>query len=90
MSEAKNDGGPAFPVQTQSVQERGVLTHETVGGLSMRDYFAIKALQGLLACNNDDDYEEETQKRNDYAAYCDNFAESAYDMADAMLRARQK
>lgn len=35
---AKNDGGPAFPLQDESF-----------GGMSLRDYFAAAALQGWMA-----------------------------------------
>ena len=46
-------------------------------GMSLRDYFAAKTLQGLLS------------NRNAEAAI-DEFAEKSYRMADAMLKARQK
>ena len=36
----KKDGGPAFPSDEQE---------NYTGGMSLRDYFAGKALQGLLA-----------------------------------------
>ena len=58
-------------------------------GMDLRDYFAAKALQGLLACETNYDYDEETLKRNDYSEYCKIFAESAYNMADAMMEARK-
>jgi hypothetical protein len=79
MAQEINDGGPAFPRDHM---------YEGHNGMTLRDYFAAKALMGLLSCNVDQDYDEETLKRENYAAYCDNWAESAYDMADAMLRAR--
>lgn len=42
-----NDGGPAFP--TDNEQQVG---HNTwhYQGMTLRDYFAAAALQGLLAC----------------------------------------
>jgi hypothetical protein len=46
------------------------------GTLTVRDYFAAKAMQGLAARLNDD------QDYNGYAAW-------AYQMADAMLAARE-
>ena len=45
-------------------------------GMSLRDYFAAKALQGLLADTNIKSSAEE-------------FASRAYDVADAMLEARK-
>jgi hypothetical protein len=44
-------------------------------GMTLRDYFAAKALQGLLACSEADGTN-------------DDFARWAYKYADAMLEAR--
>ena len=44
-------------------------------GMTLRDYFAAKAMQGLLA--------------SDVYAPKDKFAENAYAMADAMMKARE-
>jgi hypothetical protein len=44
-------------------------------GMSLRDYFAAKAMQGLLA--------------SDVYAPMDSFATRAYAIADAMLKARE-
>jgi len=60
---------PAFPIKDFPYQE----THD---GLSMRDYFAAKALQGMLA--------ESSLKATPIE-----FADQAYEIADAMLKARQ-
>jgi len=48
-------------------------------GISMRDYFAVRAMQGMFSNT------EMTAVVN----YHDQFAEIAYRMADAMLRARE-
>jgi hypothetical protein len=45
-------------------------------GMDLRDYFAAKAMQGLLA--------------SDVHAPADAFAEKAYEMAGAMMKARQQ
>ena len=70
----KDSGGPAFPITIDLGQ--GV---ECNKGMTLRDYFAAKAMQGLLAqsCG--------TALGNDpkFAA------EYAYATADAMLKARQ-
>lgn len=63
---------PAFPVLIVDRPEE--LTH--FNGMTMRDYFAAKALQGLLS------------NRNAEAAI-DEFAAKSYRMADAMLAARE-
>jgi hypothetical protein len=59
-----NTGGPAFPVEQHDKD-----------GMTLRDYFAAKAMQGLLA--------------SDVNAERHIFAAQAYAMADAMLEARQ-
>jgi hypothetical protein len=59
------DGGPAFP----SHGSMGEVAHE---GLTLRDYFAAKAMQGLM----------------DAAMPMPEIAAAAYAMADDMLKAR--
>lgn len=41
-----NNGGPAFPCDVFTGT-----THTISNGMSLRDYFAAKAMQGLLAGN---------------------------------------
>lgn len=69
MSEIK-DGGPAFP-RTRKTGEVG---------MSLRDYFAAKAMQGLLACNALYGVEESKP----------DLAIDAYEHADAMIAARSQ
>lgn len=68
---AKKDGGPAFP-NTSDSSGYGRAT-----GLSLRDYFAAKAMQAIIAG------EGATGQYHE-----DSVAESAYEMADAMLQGR--
>jgi hypothetical protein len=56
-------------------------------GMDLRDYFAGLALQGLLS-NSEDDFDDELLMRESYHDYCMIFASSAYEMADAMMEAR--
>ena len=64
-----NTGGPAFP----SHGSMGEITHE---GMTLRDYFAAKAMHAILS--NPDFGNEDTD-----------IAGSAYWAADAMLKARE-
>lgn len=64
-----NTGGPAFPSPTD-----GMLDNE---GMTLRDYFAAKALQGMLAENGGGPMRNNT------------LAEFSYEIADAMLKARE-
>lgn len=67
----ENNGGPAYP--TQGCE-----------GLTVRDYFAAKAMQGWLAS-----YPESNQ--HPVATHHENMvAELSYLMADAMLKAREE
>ena len=74
MSDTYN-GGPAFPSKNR-VFRQGYETNEfePVGGMTLRDYFAAKALAVLYMEADDDDHS----------------AQRAYEMADAMLQARKK
>lgn len=71
-----NDGGPAFPRAAGDYTGTRHGNHAQTG-LSLRDYFAAKALQGLVSFGS-------AQMRADEAA------DFAYRMADAMLAAREQ
>ena len=66
----------AFPI----VGQWGV----TEQGMTLRDYFAAKAMQGMFA-NPDDSHE---QYDLNYKDYTEEIARCAYCMADAMMKAR--
>jgi len=69
-----NTGGPAFPT-TKPLEHWG----DPNQGMTLRDYFAAKAMQGMLAYSYLHPLSME--------AGC---ARDAYQMADAMLKARQE
>jgi len=64
MNNNIEDGGGAFPMKSMG------------RGMSLRDYFAAKALQGLLAST--------------VQAKPVEFAKRAYEVADVMLNAREQ
>ena len=68
MSQAPNDGGPAF-----SMAERD----DALRGMSLRDYFAAKAMAAMLSIYEVHHNAGETE-----------VAEWAYQQADAMLEIR--
>lgn len=72
----KDLGGPAFPPTYQNPMHGGPL--EGFEGMDLRDYFAAKAMQGMLA--NQHPYQASDERM---------FARDAYVLADAMLKARQ-
>ena len=79
----RTDGGPAFP--QISFDEAGLASKAMQGGVSVRDYFAAAALQGLLSFSSYDAIawpDEDNQCRIDVRI--------AYRYADAMLAERQK
>lgn len=72
----QHDGGPAFPARPTEHLTGGIsiTAHH---GMSLRDYFAAKAMQGLVASND----EGAGDRLSDIPGY-------AYAIADAMLAAR--
>ena len=75
----KNDGGPAFPIW----QEGMSVGTDAGPGMSLRDYFAAKALQGML-CNGF----LPARFTKDTADW--DYVKAAYALADAMLAEREK
>jgi hypothetical protein len=71
-----NTGGPAFPQAGGLAQ---VTSNLNVQGMTLRDYFAAKAMQGMLAASVPDDAIWGTP---------DQVAETAYVYANEMLKAR--
>jgi hypothetical protein len=69
-----NNGGPAFPSHEAGFDDPR--NRISGGGMSLRDYFAAKAMQSLTG----------TEWRD--AGECKRIAECAYKMADAMLAQR--
>ena len=70
-----NTGGPAFPTPTHNLQN---------DGMTLRDYFAAKAMQGMLADPDTARTVQKARRKLDEAV-----ADMAYMFADAMLKARQ-
>lgn len=64
-----NTGGPAFPTPAHNLAN---------DGMTLRDYFAAKAMQGIIG-RPDSSTNWSTEI----------YARSAYAMADAMLKARE-
>lgn len=68
------DGGPAFAAGAYEHNSGGYLAWQD--GMSLRDYFAAKAMQGLIASPADPESMEVAAKWS-------------YNLADAMLKARE-
>jgi hypothetical protein len=69
-----DDGGPAFPINSPSGTPEYLPTRD---GMSLRDWFAGQALQGLCAAPGTINWD---QRRH---------AKAAYEYADAMIAARK-
>ncbi len=65
-------GGPAFPFV---FDDTATLSRQIYTGMSIRDYFAAKAMQAIL---------------NDAEIFWEGAAPLAYQYADAMLKERSK
>ena len=65
---SKDTGGPAFPT---------VLIGKPEGGMTLRDYFAAKAMQAMLTTSEGQQWDNIQ------------LAEESYKLADAMLKERK-
>ena len=78
MNQPINDGGPAFPCVYYSEPIGSIGPQLTIkGGMTLREYFASAALQGMMA-----EYDPEDELEHHIAKW-------AYKAADAMIRARE-
>ncbi|HAT7708526.1 TPA: hypothetical protein JAX41_005002 [Enterobacter roggenkampii] len=68
---------PAFPIPATEY-------HGMDSGMTLRDYFAAKAMQGWLASFSESDAHPSVSGK------CDAVAEASYALADAMLKAREE
>ena len=64
---------PAFPLVAED--DSGMMINM---GMSLRDYFAAKAMQAIVS------------KEVSHVSWVDEYAKNAYKMADAMLKAREQ
>jgi hypothetical protein len=74
------DGGPAFPIQSRGKWidvKTGKESDAFFKGMTLRDYFAAKAMHSLMSDENGFGTDEDV-------------AMSAYAIADAMLKEREK
>ena len=72
----KDTGGSAFPV---TPTDKSGQIAPTECGMTLRDYFAAKAMQGMFAADTPESSIHEEQK-----------AKFAYQMADLMIKERSK
>ena len=83
----KDDGGPAFPVSLDC----GSAGKQQFEGMTLRDYFAAKAMQAIITKLPVVDREGEFGSPvEDKIKYNADIANSAYWIADAMLAERAK
>jgi hypothetical protein len=90
MSDTKHTGGPAFP------SDYG-LNFSEKQGMTLRDYFAAKAIAGCLAAWYAMDGNQQSAQRNVWYSEYDEelsindcISADAYALADAMLKAREQ
>ena len=87
MSNSKT-GGPAFPIPL--APGHAYTGHAPCDGMTLRDYFAAKAMQGQFTITSADrDFLNPDFKRDsDCPTTAERIARISYAMADAMLKAR--
>lgn len=100
MSDMK-DGGPAYPATWKEARPHPTHPGEIVvsdhysHGMTIRDYFAAKAMQGIIDTEKPDGPWNwiKSLLGFDYKVVglsMDDFAKDAYEFADAMLKARER
>jgi hypothetical protein len=72
-----SDGGPAFPVKGMPIDPDTYLNRP---GMTLRDYFAAAAMQGIISDPNNWSNSKKDMESVSHAAY---------EFADAMLKAKE-
>ena len=83
---SEKDGGPAFPFETQGP----TTAPEVYYGMTLRDYFAAKALQGILANPKDESPFGLDLYESDEDSVMSQSIRACYYIADRMLEERAK
>lgn len=78
-----NNGGPAFPRILSTIDHDGEQMHTGNNGMTLRDYFAAKAMTGLIAGSLSDG----SHPGEDFPKM---IALISYKLADSMLEERSK
>jgi hypothetical protein len=76
MNAPKQTGGPAFPAPLDTAMMAALTPSTGALGMTLRDYFAAKALQGMCA------------QVDMWGCTRQELAKTAYEMADLMLAER--
>lgn len=85
MSTHINDGGPAFPrVESTDYLTNSCARIVTIGGMSLRDYFAAQAINSLIIA------EMEGANNGVPVSHPNVIGDMAYRIADGLLAARAK
>lgn len=82
----QNDGGPAFPGEQGHTPE-GSWNQTFSPGMTLRDAFALGTLPAVIAATSAGQHMPAMQEGEPHIRFA--IARDAYDMADAMLKARE-
>lgn len=82
MKNIKTDGGPAFPTIRSRYGMNGNSSETDKTGMSLRQYIAIKAMQGSLAHG--------TRTNMSKEEFIQRLVETSYQIADAMIEEGSK
>ena len=88
MSEKIDDGGPAFPLTEDAVNFKN--KDFPMQGMSLRDWFAGMALQGILSDSNTINSIRNATREKTGEAFNQLLGEMVFETADALLEARVK
>ena len=86
MNDKIKDGGPAFPLNDNNLINICLNNSGEPMGMSLRDYFAAKAMQSII--NNYKTRSDSEKFIQDREFHYNIIAEESYKLADAMLKER--
>ena len=86
-NETRTDGGAAFPRPFSEDTYLEDTDYEAQEGMSLSDYFAAKAMQIQMANKKEMNFWASEDSIEEMWEFC---ARNAYDMADAMIKARER
>jgi hypothetical protein len=88
---SSNNGGPAFPQMstTWDLDKHEYVLSQNLDGMSLRDWFAGKAMNAALCSNAAMDVFGADAAMDGGKRAAEWVAASSYDIADAMLKARK-
>jgi len=88
MESNKPKDSQAFPLEYEEYNSVGLLAKRQEFGMTLRDYFAAKAMQGTFSNPEATEYMSKSYGKDLPTAF-ERIADKSYRMAEAMLKRRE-